>query len=331
MNHLLKILFYTGIIIVIVFEILNVYFIMPMPGSQEIKSIDIAYFLYTHRWYFRIACGIMITSGIVSAFNKKFRILPALSLVAAIAVICLFNFRMNAESMFRQPEKLTLKPKAENIVGDSSLVICVENNGKVKAYPIRFMSYHHQVQDTVGELPLIITYCNVCRTGRAFRPVVQGHNEKFRLVGMDHYNAMFEDATTGSWWRQSTGEAIAGTLKGEALPEVETMQLTVKKLFELYPDALVMQADEASKMKYDTLGKFEQGKSISRLTHTIGTFSKIDTSLMTKSGPYQYYLSYRLMDKALQLSKGLMRKNCFPYGMILSIQALMPMISQEME
>jgi hypothetical protein len=268
MDQLLKKIFYSGIILVILFEILNVYFIMPMPGSQEIKSIDIAYFLYTHRWYFRIACGIMIFSGLISAFNKKFRILPALSLVAAIAVIYLFNFMMNAESMFRQPEKLTLKPKVENLVGDSSLVICIENNGNVKAYPIRFMSYHHQVQDTVGGLPLIITYCNVCRTGRAFLPVVNGHHEKFRLVGMDHYNAMLEDATTGSWWRQATGEAVAGPLKGQVLPEAGSMQLTVRKLFELFPEALVMQADEASKMKYDTLGKFEQGKSISRLTHT---------------------------------------------------------------
>lgn len=268
MNKLFKKIFYAGIISISLFEILNVFFIMPMPGSQEIKSINIAYFLYSHRWYFRIVFGIMIASGIVSAFNKKFRILPALSLVATIAVIYLFNFKMNAESMFRQPEKLTLKPKGENMVGDSSLVICVENKGNVKAYPIRFMSYHHQVQDTVGGLPLIITYCNVCRTGRAFMPVVQGHHEKFRLVGMDHYNAMFEDASTASWWRQSTGEAVAGSLKGEALPEVESMQLTVKKLFELFPDALVMQADEASKMKYDTLGKFEQGRSISRLTRT---------------------------------------------------------------
>ena len=77
-------------------------------------------------------------------------------------------------------------------------------------------------------------------------PVVKGHHEKFRLVGMDHYNAMFEDATTESWWRQATGEAVAGPLKGEVLPEWKSMQLTVRKLFELYPDALVMQADEAS-------------------------------------------------------------------------------------
>ena len=44
MNHLYKKFFYSGIIGISLFEILNVFFIMPMPGSQEIKSINIAYF-----------------------------------------------------------------------------------------------------------------------------------------------------------------------------------------------------------------------------------------------------------------------------------------------
>jgi hypothetical protein len=83
---------------------------------------------------------------------------------------------------------------------------------------------------------------------------------------MDHFNAMFEDATTGSWWRQATGEAVAGPLKGMSLPEAESMQLSVKTLFELYPDAVVMQADNSSKLNYDSLRMFEQGKSKSKLT-----------------------------------------------------------------
>jgi len=268
MTQLLKRIFYAGVAGISLFEILNVFFIMPMPGSQEMNSLDLAYFLYSHRWYFRIAFGLMVLSGIISAFSSKRKLIPLLSLSLSLAVIGIFNFKMNAESMFRQPSKLILKTREENLPGDSTLVICVGNNGIVKAYPIRFMSYHHQVQDTLGDLPLMITYCNVCRTGRVYIPVVNGHHEKFRLVGMDHYNAMFEDETTGSWWRQSTGEAVAGPLKGEALEEYESVQLTVGKLFEMYPDALVMQQDEASRMKYDSLGKFEQGRSESRLTRT---------------------------------------------------------------
>ena len=41
----MKKLFYIGLIGLGLFEILKVYFIMPMPGSQQMESIDIAYFL----------------------------------------------------------------------------------------------------------------------------------------------------------------------------------------------------------------------------------------------------------------------------------------------
>jgi hypothetical protein len=52
----------------------------------------------------------------------------------------------------------------------------------------------------------------------------------------------------------------------EVLPEVESTQLTVDKLFELYPNAVVMQLDEASKNNYDSLARYERGKSKGGLT-----------------------------------------------------------------
>ena len=42
----MKNLFYASVVGLVLFEIANVYFIMPMPGSQEINSIDLAYWLY---------------------------------------------------------------------------------------------------------------------------------------------------------------------------------------------------------------------------------------------------------------------------------------------
>lgn len=262
----MKKIFYTGIAGITIFEILKVYFIMPMPGSQEMNSLDVAYFLHSYRWYFRILFVILIALGMPAAFRLRYRWIPALALAAALYVIYTFNFEMLAEKMFRQPETLTFAGKETNQLNDSSVVIGVEYNGQAKAYPIRYILYHHQVQDTVGGKPMIITYCNVCRTGRVFEPTVRNHHEKFRLVGMDHFNAMFEDESTGSWWRQVTGEAVAGPLKGEVLSEVPSSQLTLKKWFELYPVAMVMQIDENSRDNYDSLGRFEKGKSKGKLT-----------------------------------------------------------------
>ena len=63
MKNLTGILFYTGLAGLTLFEILNVYFIMPFPGSQEIDSLNGAYFLYTHRWIFRAFFGILAVAG----------------------------------------------------------------------------------------------------------------------------------------------------------------------------------------------------------------------------------------------------------------------------
>src|SRR5205814_3665155 len=62
---------------------------------------------------------------------------------------------------------------------------------------------------------VMVSFCTVCRTGRVFDPVVDGRIERFRLVGMDHFNAMFEDVRTRSWWRQATGEAMVGPMRSE--------------------------------------------------------------------------------------------------------------------
>jgi len=49
----MKALFWLVFLGLFVFEIANVYFILPMPGSQQMNSIDLAYFLYRCRWAFQ--------------------------------------------------------------------------------------------------------------------------------------------------------------------------------------------------------------------------------------------------------------------------------------
>ena len=241
---------------------------MPMPGSQTTDSIGLAYLLYSWRWAFRLVFLAMIIAGIVSAFTGRRKWIPISLMVVTLAIVYLFNFEMTADHMFLQPQQVVFKSSHDNKVPGNRLVIGVAHNNEAKAYPIAFMAYHHQVIDTVGGKEMIITYCSVCRTGRVYEPVVNGKSEKFRLVGMDHFNAMFEDATTSSWWRQANGQAVTGKLKGNSLPEVASIQVTVDKWFELYPNGKVMQQDESFIISYDTLARFEQGKSKGSLTRT---------------------------------------------------------------
>lgn len=263
----MKKFFWLGIVGLILFEIANVYFIMPMPGSQRMNSIDLAYFLYRWRWIFRVVFLVMIVAGLLqSNWKRKWILIFPIGALCAVAYMA--NFVMAADHMFYQPGKLLLANAQNNKVDSGRLIIGVTLNGQSKAYPIRFLGFHHQVQDTLGGEPIMVTYCTVCRTGRVFQPIVNGRYEKFRLVGMDHFNAMFEDLTTKSWWRQETGEAIAGKLKGQQLPEFFSTQTSLAKWLQLYPNSQIMQADPAFTSSYDTAFKYESGKSKSSLTGT---------------------------------------------------------------
>lgn len=264
----MKKVFYISLVLLALFEVLNVYFIMPMPGSQRMDSIDLAYFLYSYRWIFRSIFIGLILLGLYFVLRDEKVWIALIAVVPVALIVYLFNFRMTADHMFLQPEALVFNSRAENTLTDSSLVIAVVNAHEAKAYPIRYIQYHHQVRDTIAGKPIMVTYCNVCRTGRVFEPMVDGKLEQFRLVGMDHFNAMFEDETTKSWWRQATGEAITGMCKGKSLPEIESYQYTLGKFFLLHPFGKVMQAEAQSKESYDTLGRFEKGKSKGSLTRT---------------------------------------------------------------
>lgn len=261
----MKKLFYIGVIGLILFEFANVYFIMPIPGSQEMNSIDLAYFLYTWRWVFRSLFGLFLILGFQAAFRRS-RIISLLSLIGLLAATYVINFQMAADSMFLQTNNLVLKNAAENKVDSSRIVLGIAQNGQAKAYPIQYLGYHHQVFDTIDNQPIIVTYCTVCRTGRVFSSTINGQKESFRLVGMDHFNAMFEDKTTKSWWRQATGEAITGSLKGQVLPELNSSQMALKQWLLLYPNSLIMQPDQNFKIEYDSLSNYETGKRIGKLT-----------------------------------------------------------------
>ncbi len=261
----MKKIFYFGLLGLLLFEILNVYFIMPMPGSQQMNSIDAAYFLYKWRWIFRGLFLIILIYGVFKSSWKRLWV-PLVSVLVVATGIYFLNFQMAADHMFYKSKNLLMADVNKNKVDSRRLVIGIERNGIAKAYPIQFLGYHHQVSDSINGEPLIVTYCTVCRTGRVFEPLVKGKYETFRLVGMDHFNAMFEDASTKSWWRQATGEAIAGKLKGEKLPEVFSTQTSLGEWLRLYPNSLIMQADPSFVSSYDSTFKYENGKSKSKLT-----------------------------------------------------------------
>jgi hypothetical protein len=263
----MKHFFYTGIFGLLLFELSNVYFIMPMPGSQQMDSLDWAYWLYSNRWMVRVAMLSLVLLGARSAW-KAHGWKVSVALLPLIIAAYMFNAVMAADRMFYPPANLYMAGADINQVPLHKLILGISLNGEAKAYPIQFLGYHHQIMDTLGGQPLMVTYCTVCRTGRVYSPQVNGQFETFRLVGMDHFNAMFEDAGTRSWWRQATGEAVAGPLKGQSLKEIPCEQTSLEAWLKWYPNSLVMQRDPAFHEEYDSLDTYDVGIGRGKLTRT---------------------------------------------------------------
>ena len=257
-----------GFVLLFAVEILRVYFIMPFPGSQKANTIVYAYWLNNNIVWLRILGLLLIAYPLYYTLThgKRWtRVLPLLPLAIYAVVFYFFNFRFEADKMFYQPTYLSFKSVDNNKATPDQLVIGVVINGEAKAYPIQVIGYHHQVRDSIGNTPIMVTYCTVCRTGRVYSPEVNGKLEKFRLVGMDHFNAMFEDATTKSWWMQATGVAITGPLKGTALKVIPSQQVTWASWVRDHPRSLLMDPDTSFQKQYDDLAQYDKGNIKSSL------------------------------------------------------------------
>ena len=87
--------------------------------------------------------------------------------------------------------------------------------GEAKAYPLAMLMWHEIVNDTVGGLPVTITFCPLCNAAITFERVVDGQELTFGTAGMlRNSDLVMWDRQTQSWWQQFTGEALVGDFAG---------------------------------------------------------------------------------------------------------------------
>jgi hypothetical protein len=130
-------------------------------------------------------------------------------------------------------------------------VLAVAIGSQARAYPIRTMGYHHIVNDTVGGVPIAVTYCTLCHTGLVWNRVLAGKTLHFHLAGINNGNALLRDEETSSIWQQSTGQAIFGPLKGQQLNLVRSNELTFALWRSEQPQGQVLQPDPTYVAEYD--------------------------------------------------------------------------------
>ncbi len=101
---------------------------------------------------------------------------------------------------------------------NSEPVISVFLNGEMRAYPVRILIWHEIVNDTLGGVPIAVTFCPLCNSAVVFDRRVNGRVLDFGTTGkLRNSNLVMYDRQTESWWQQFVGEAIVGELTGTLL------------------------------------------------------------------------------------------------------------------
>ena len=245
-RKILPLLLWLGLVLSLVPPLLWSYLLNPIPGSQELESFAFSYYLDKYLWLTNLLGWALLAGPLLAKFRSG-RVGPivggALIVLLAGGAFYLRGYVMNAERMFYVPTRNVFLKASQNPLPSHLAVLGVSYRGVHRAYPMYLLSYHHQIYDTLAGQPLLVTYCIVCRSARVFEPQLNGMALTFRLVGMNHYNAILQDHQTGSWWRQARGVAEFGPLAGKALPEWPCEQMSLDSWLKKHPDSDIFQPD----------------------------------------------------------------------------------------
>jgi hypothetical protein len=151
-------------------------------------------------------------------------------------------------------------------------VVSVERDGVVRAYPVTVLWHHEIVNDTLGDLPLLVTYCPLCRSGVVAERRVDGEPATFAVSGLlwkapavyegaaeaqnrtfgatstggertevsNNGNLVMYDDATESYWSQILARGICGPKAGTDLTIVPSSVARYDEWLAANPDGEVL-------------------------------------------------------------------------------------------
>jgi Protein of unknown function (DUF3179) len=141
--------------------------------------------------------------------------------------------------------------EASKFLEDSELVLGLNINGDIRAYPLQILVWHEVVNDEVGGVPVAVTYCPLCFTNQVFNRIIDGQVVEFGTSGkLYNSNLVMYDRTSKSLWSQAMAEGIVGKYAGTKLERVPFDIAYWKEWKQLYPDSKVLSRDTGSNRPY---------------------------------------------------------------------------------
>ena len=147
-----------------------------------------------------------------------------------------FVSREEAEEWLALKESVLVAGYTSGEVGEGKT-----GSGEVRIYPLQVLMWHEIVNDTLGGVPVAVTYCPLCNTGLVFLRRYDGQVLDFGTTGRLRFsNLIMYDRQTETWWQQASGRGIAGRYAGGRLRILPVLTLSWEEARARYPEARVL-------------------------------------------------------------------------------------------
>jgi hypothetical protein len=136
---------------------------------------------------------------------------------------------------------------------DKEPVISLAIEGDARAYPSRVLIWHEIVNDVVGGMPVIVTYCPLCNSSLVYQRATKGRVLDFGTTGkLRNSDLVMYDRQTESWWQQFTGEAIVGEMTGRELGLIPSRLESFERFRQRFPNGKVLVPNDPAARSYGT-------------------------------------------------------------------------------
>ena len=126
-------------------------------------------------------------------------------------------------------------------LGSLEPVLSLSIDGDARAYPLRLLLWHEIVNDVVGGVPVLVSYCPLCNSGVVFDRRLGKRVLRFGNTGrLRHFDMVMYDHETESWWQQFLGEALIGALTGARLTVLPSRLESLERFRARAPDGLLL-------------------------------------------------------------------------------------------
>ena len=138
-------------------------------------------------------------------------------------------------------DKLEFGATENFAIEDQDLVLGITIDGENLAIPLSYMEGFEVANVSLNDQSYLMTWCGLVGSARLFETEVNGKNLDFDFGrALIKNNLLMVDRETQSVWNQLSNQAIHGSLKGEKLEALPTVQTTWKFWKEKHPETKLM-------------------------------------------------------------------------------------------